>query len=66
VNLDKQDLVRMLRAQGDNDAADRAERELPDQIDTDRDGDALAGIGLDRSELMAKLAAGGLGGAVAP
>ena len=66
MNLDKQDLVRMLRAQGDNDAADRAERELPDQIDTDRDGDALAGIGLDRSELMAKLAAGGLGGAVAP
>jgi hypothetical protein len=66
VKLDKQDLVRMLRAQGDNDAADRVESELPDEIDTDRDGDALDRVGLNRTDLMAKLAAGGLGGAVAP
>ena len=62
VNVDKQDLVRMLRAQGDNDTADKAEAGLPDQIDTDRDADALAAVGLDRDQLMAKLAAGGLGG----
>jgi hypothetical protein len=66
VQLDKQQLVQMLRAQGDNDAADRAEAGLPDQIDTDRDGDALEAAGLDRDELMAKLAAGGMGGQVAP
>jgi hypothetical protein len=66
VNLDKQDLVQMLRAQGDNDVADRAEADLPDRLDTDRDGDALAAVGLDRDELMAKLAAGGLGGSIAP
>jgi hypothetical protein len=64
--LDKQELVQMLRAQGDNDTADRAEAGLPDQIDTDRDGDALAAVGLDRDELMAKLAAGGIGGGIAP
>ena len=66
VNVEKQDLVQMLRAQGDHDTADRAEAGLPDQIDTDRDSDALAGVGLDREELMAKLAAGGLGGGIAP
>jgi hypothetical protein len=66
VKLDKQEFVRMLRAQGDNDTADKAESGLPDEIDTDRDGDALDALGLDRTQLMAKLAGGGLGGAVAP
>ncbi len=66
VKLDKQELVRVLRTQGDNDTADEAESSLPDQIDTDRDGDALASIGLDRTQLMATLAAGGFGGTLAP
>jgi hypothetical protein len=66
VELDRQELVRVLRTQGDNDTADRVERELPERIDTDRDGDALDAVGLDRTELMAKLAAGGLGGTIAP
>ena len=67
MNLDKADLVQMLRAQGDNDTAERVESGgLPDQIDTDRDADALAGVGLGSDELMAKLAAGGMGGSVAP
>jgi hypothetical protein len=66
VKLDKQELVRMLRTEGDNDTADQAERRLPDEIDTDRDGDALDAIGLDRTQLMNKLAAGGFGGTVAP
>jgi len=66
VKLDKQELVRVLRTEGDNDTADRAEQRLPDEIDTDRDGDALDSIGLDRTKLLAKLAGGGLGGTVAP
>jgi len=66
VELDKQELVRLLRTQGDNDTADEVERSLPDRIDTDRDGDALDALGLDRTQLMAKLAAGGFGGTVAP
>ena len=66
MKLDRQELVRVLRTEGDNDTADKAEQSLPDEIDTDRDGDALESIGLDRTQLMAKLAAGGLGGAVAP
>jgi hypothetical protein len=66
VKLDKQELVRMLRTEGDNDTADKVESGLPDEIDTDRDGDALDSVGLDRNQLMAKLAGGGMGGAVAP
>ena len=66
VELDKQELVRVLRTEGDNDTADRVDSELPDRIDTDRDAGALEAAGLDRTQLMATLAAGGLGGTVAP
>ena len=66
MKLDKQDGVRLLRTEGDNDTADKVESSLPDQIDTDEHGDQLEGVGLDRTELMSKPAAGGLGGSVAP
>ncbi len=66
MELDRQELVRLLRTQGDNDTADKAESQLPDRIDTDRDGDALDGLGLDRTQLMAKLAAGGFGTTLSP
>ncbi len=61
MRLDKQELLRVLRTQGDNDTAARVEEQLPDEIDTDRDGGALDAVGLDRTQLMAKLAAGGFG-----
>ena len=66
MKLDKEELVRVLRTQGDNDTADEVASRLPDQIDTDRDGDTLDAIGLDRTQLMAKLAGGGFGGTLAP
>jgi hypothetical protein len=66
VKLDKQELVRMLRTQGDNDTADKVEAGLPDEIDTDRDAGALEGVGLDRTQLMAKLAGGGFGSTLTP
>ncbi len=66
MKLDKQELVRMLHTEGDNDTADKVAAQLPDDIDTDRDGDTLDAIGLDRTQLMAKLAAGGFGGTLAP
>ena len=66
MRLGKQELVRMLRTEGDNDTADKAESRLPDEIDTDGDADRLEAIGLDRSSLQAKLAGGALGGTLAP
>ena len=66
MKLDKQELVRMLRTQGDNDTAEAVDSRLPDEIDTDSDGDQLDELGLDRTQLMAKLAAGGFGDSIAP
>jgi len=66
VKLDRSELVRLLRTQGQNDIADQAESQLPEEVDTDRDGDRLDALGLDRTELMAKLAAGGFGNTITP
>jgi hypothetical protein len=66
VKLDKHELLQVLRTQGDNDTAARVEEQLPDEIDTDRDGDALDAVGLDRTQLMAKLAGGGFGTTLSP
>jgi hypothetical protein len=61
VQISKERLLEVLRTEGDNDTADKVASGLPDEIDTDRDGDALTAVGLDRTQLMAKLAAGGFG-----
>ena len=66
MQISREQLVQVLRTEGDNDTADRVEAGLPEQIDTDRDGDALAAAGLDRTQLMAKLAGGAFGGTLAP
>jgi hypothetical protein len=66
VQISKEQLLQVLRTEGDNDTADRVAADLPDEIDTTRDGDALAAVGLDRTQLMAKLAGSGLGGTLAP
>jgi hypothetical protein len=66
VRLDKQELLRVLRTEGDNETAEKVESQLPDEIDTDRDGDALSAVGLDRTQLMAKLAGGGYGSTLSP
>ena len=66
VNLDRSELVRLLHTQGENDLAERVEQELPEKVDTDRDSSRLDALGLDRTQLMAKLAASGFGGTIAP
>jgi hypothetical protein len=66
VEISKEQLLQVLRTEGDNDTADKIAADLPEQIDTDRDADALAAAGLDRTTLMAKLAGGSFGGTLAP
>lgn len=66
MKLEKQELLKLLRTQGDNETADKAESQLPDEIDTDRDGEALDALGLDRTQLMGKLAGGGFGTTLTP
>ncbi len=66
MKLTKQQLVETLRTEGDNDTADKVEAQLPDDIDTDRDAGALEAAGLDRTQLMAKLAGGAFGTTLSP
>ncbi|MCV2490074.1 hypothetical protein OF117_11945 [Geodermatophilus sp. YIM 151500] len=61
MRIDKERLVGMLHAEGDNDRAEKVAADLPDDIDTDRDAAALEGAGLDQQTLLAKLAAAGFG-----
>ena len=62
MNFDKSQILELLRSRGDNDKAEQAERELPDQVDTDRDGGLLSKLGLDVGDIIAKLTGGsGLG-----
>jgi hypothetical protein len=58
MRLNRTELVSMLHAQGDNTTADWVTAQLPAHIDTLRDADALAAVGLSPSRILAKLAAG--------
>jgi hypothetical protein len=57
--IDRDDLVNTLRAQGHNDKADQAERELPKKVDKDKHQGLLDKLGLD-DDLLDKLP-GGIG-----
>jgi len=66
VHIERAKLVQLLHTEGDNAMAEQVAAQLPEQIDTDRDGDALAAVGLDRTQLMAKLAGGSFGSTLTP
>jgi hypothetical protein len=59
MEIDRDDLVTKLREHGENDKADRAQRELPKKVKKDKDQGLLDQIGLD-DDLLAKLP-GGIG-----
>ncbi|MGH9272807.1 MAG: hypothetical protein ACRDZ2_16230 [Ilumatobacteraceae bacterium] len=59
MNIDKSQILELLRGQGDQDKADQAERELPDQVDTDRDSGLLDKLGLNIGDLLKKFGGGG-------
>ncbi len=60
MRITRERIVEMLRDQGDADRASRAERELPDEVDVERDGGVLDGLGLDPKELLQRFAGGGI------
>jgi hypothetical protein len=63
MNIDKQQILELLRSQGDDAKAEQADQELPGEVDTDRDAGLLSKFGLDPMELVKKLGGGGgLGG----
>lgn len=61
MQLDKNMILDLLRERGQQDQASQAEQELPDQVDTDKDGGLLQKFGLDPQELIQKFMGGGGG-----
>lgn len=60
MKIDRQSIVDFLRNRGDHDKADKAQSELPDQVDTDEHADKLSRLDIDIEDLG--MAAGGIGG----
>jgi hypothetical protein len=58
MQIDKHTIIEYLRQRGDDGSADRADQELPEQVDTDRDAGLLERFGLDPAELMSRSAGG--------
>lgn len=56
MKLSRNDLVQLLHSQGANVTADRVASELQEQIDTDRDRELLAKVGLTHDQLLGRLA----------
>jgi len=57
MQIDKQQIIEFLRNRGDQDKAQQAETELPDQVDTDTHADLLSRLGINVDDLL-----GGMGG----
>jgi hypothetical protein len=62
VQIDKAQILELLRSQGDDAKARQADQELPQQVDTEQHSGLLQKLGLDPQDLVAKLGGGGLGG----
>lgn len=57
MNIDKQQIIDFLKNRGDKNQADQADKELPAQVDTEKDQSLLEKFGINPQDLM-----GGLGG----
>ena len=60
MQIDKAQILELLRSQGDNDKAEQADSELPDQVDTEQHAGLLSNLGINPADLLGKLP-GGLG-----
>jgi hypothetical protein len=61
MQIDKAQIIDLLRQQGKNDQADQADQadqELPDQVDTDQHAGLLQRFGLDPKELLGRFTGG--------
>jgi hypothetical protein len=54
MQVDKSAILGMLRDKGQQDKANQAEQQLPDQVDTDKNADILQGLGINQQEIVEK------------
>lgn len=62
MQIDKETVLNLLRERGKNDEAQGAERELPDQVDTERDASMLERFGIEPQDLLGRLGGGNVPG----
>jgi len=62
MEIDKSQIIDMLRSRGDDDKAAQAESELPDKVDPDRDSGLLDKLGINPQDLIGGGLPGGFGG----
>ena len=60
MQIDKQQILDLLRQQGDSSKTQQAESELPDQVDTEKDSGLLDKFGINIQDLIG--GGGGIGG----
>ncbi len=59
MQFDKQMVIDFLREQGQQDQAGRADQELPQQVDSDRDAGLLQKFGVNPKDLIGRFTGGG-------
>ena len=52
MEIPKDQILQLLRDRGDDDKAQQADKQLPDQVDTDQHSDLLEKLGIDPSDLL--------------
>lgn len=58
MQIDKQQIIDLLKNRGDTDKATQAESELPDTVDTDQHSGLLEKLGLNPQDLLGRLGGG--------
>ena len=61
MQIDKNQILELLRNQGDDAKAQQADQELPGTVDTDQHANLLEKLGLSPMDLISKLGGGGGG-----
>lgn len=61
MQIDKSQIIELLKSRGENDKASQADSELPNQVDPQAHGGLLEKLGIDPQDLLKSLS-GGLGG----
>jgi len=64
MQIDKAQILELLKSRGEQGKAEQADQQLPDQVDTDQHQDLLGQLGINPSELLGGLGdkLGGIGG----
>jgi DNA-binding protein H-NS len=55
MQIDKQEIVNLLREKGDHEKANQAEQQLPDTVDHEKHKELLEQVGVNPQELISKL-----------